>query len=95
MLIDQPAHHIVSYADGPSYAEQVYPVRTEDRQDTYRVRELSTMELERTRRELRAQVSLVKPRSAALAPIAMHLDAVTAELDRRAVLEIMEPDQCA
>lgn len=95
MLIDQPAHHVVGYARGNGLTEQVYPVRTEDRQDAYRVRDLSTVDLERVRRELRAQVGLVIPRSAALAPIMAHLGAVTAELDRRALLASMEPDQCA
>ncbi len=48
------------------------------------VRGRSTAELERARRELRAQAGLVAPKPTALVPVLRLLDAVDAELESRA-----------
>ncbi len=48
------------------------------------VRQLTTAELELTRRELRANLGLITPGSPAHVPILAHLQAIDAELARRA-----------
>jgi hypothetical protein len=52
--------------------------------DYYSVRQLSTAELERTKRELKANLSVTRTDSPALVPIVNHLRAVDAELAIRA-----------
>lgn len=86
MQRDEPPHVVISYAHG----KITVPVRTDDRADAYGVREQSTAELERTRRELRAQVGFVRAGSPALTPVMRHLDAVNAEIDRRIMLAVLE-----
>jgi hypothetical protein len=56
MQRDEPPHVVIGYAHG----KITVPVRTDDRADAYGVRERSTAELERVRRELRAQVGFVR-----------------------------------
>jgi hypothetical protein len=48
------------------------------------VRQLTTAELERTMRELRANLSLISPDSPAHVPILAHMRAIDAELAGRA-----------
>jgi hypothetical protein len=48
------------------------------------VRQLTTAELERTMRELRANLSLISPDSSAHVPILAHMRAIDAELAGRA-----------
>jgi hypothetical protein len=45
---------------------------------------LTSRELDRTRRELTAALALARPGSPAQVPIRAHLDAIAAELARRA-----------
>ena len=45
---------------------------------------LTSPELQRARRELAAALALARPGSPALAPIRAHIDAIDAELARRA-----------
>jgi hypothetical protein len=52
--------------------------------DDYSVRQLSTAELERTKRELKANLGLLAPDSPAHVPIQSHLRAIDAELAERA-----------
>lgn len=47
------------------------------------VSQLTTAELERARRELRASLALARPGSAATVPILAHLSAIHTELARR------------
>ena len=49
------------------------------------VRQLTTAELERTKRELRANLALITPHSPAHVPIQAHMTAIDAELAERAV----------
>ena len=48
------------------------------------VRQLSTAELERTKRDLRANLGLITPHSPAHVPIQAHMKAIDAELAERA-----------
>jgi hypothetical protein len=48
------------------------------------VRHLTTAELERTKRELRANLALITPHSPAHVPIQAHMTAIDAELAERA-----------
>ncbi len=48
------------------------------------VGQLTTAELERTMRDLRANLGLISPDSAAHVPILAHMRAIDAELARRA-----------
>jgi hypothetical protein len=48
------------------------------------VRQLTTAELERTMRDLRANLGLINPDSPAHVPILAHMRAIDAELTRRA-----------
>ena len=48
------------------------------------VRQLTTAELERTMRDLRANLGLISPDSPAHVPILAHMRAIDAELARRA-----------
>jgi len=50
----------------------------------YYVRQFTTAELERTRRELKANLGLITPGSPAHVPIWSHLQAIDAELAERA-----------
>jgi len=52
--------------------------------DAYSVRQLSTAELERNRRELKANLGLLTPDSPAHVPIQSHMRAIDAELAGRA-----------
>ena len=56
----------------------------DDGQDHYCVRQESTTELERVKRELRANLGLIYPDSPARVPIQNHLHAIEAELAERA-----------
>jgi hypothetical protein len=58
--------------------------RRSDDPDHYNVRQLTTAELERTRRELQANIGLITPDSPAHVPIQTHMRAVDTELARRA-----------
>jgi hypothetical protein len=58
--------------------------RRSDDPDYYSVRQLSTAELERTRRELTANLGLISPDSPAHVPIKLHMQAIHAELAARA-----------
>ena len=53
-------------------------------QDHYCVRQLTTAELERTRRELQANLGLITPDSPAHVPIQAHMRAIDTELAERA-----------
>ena len=57
--------------------------RGSDNPDHYSVRQLSTAELERTRRELEANLGLITHDSPAHAPIQSHMRAIDAELAER------------
>ena len=50
----------------------------------YYVRHFTTAELERTRRELKANLGLITPGSPAHVPIRSHMQAIDAELAERA-----------
>ncbi len=58
--------------------------RRSDNQDHYSVRQLTTAELERTRRELQANLGLITPDSPAHVPIHAHMGAIDTELAERA-----------
>ncbi len=58
--------------------------RDSDNPDHYSVRQLSTAELERTRRELKANLGLIYPDSPAHVPIKSHMRAIDSELAKRA-----------
>lgn len=58
--------------------------RRNDDQDHYCVREQTTAELERVKRDLRANIGLITADSPAHVPIQAHLRAVEAELAERA-----------
>lgn len=57
--------------------------RAADNQDHYSVGQLTTAELERTRRQLKANLGLINPDSPAQVPIQSHMRAIDAELGRR------------
>jgi hypothetical protein len=57
--------------------------RGAENQDHYLVRRLTTGELERTRRQLKANLGLLNPDSPAHVPIESHMRAIDAELTRR------------
>ena len=57
--------------------------RRSGNQDHYCVRQLSTAELERTRRELQANLGLITPDSPAHVPIKAHMRAIDTELAER------------
>ena len=69
--------------DGTSMSTQPAS-RGADIQDHYLVRQLSTAELGRTRRQLKANLGLINPDSPAHVPIQSHMRAIDAELGRRA-----------
>lgn len=52
--------------------------------DDYSVRQLSTAELERTKRQLKANLGLITPDSPAHVPIQSHMRAIETELAERA-----------
>jgi len=68
---------------GERSAAGQHAVRGDDRQDRYGVRELTPGELERTRRDLATGLGLTTDDSPLRISLASHLDAVTAQLDRR------------
>jgi hypothetical protein len=68
---------------GQRSAAGQHPVPGEDSQDRYGVGELTTGELERTRRDLTTGLGLTTGDSLLRLSLASHLNAVTAELDRR------------
>jgi hypothetical protein len=59
--------------------------RGSDNQDHYSVRQLTMAELERTKRELKANLGLISPDSPAYVPIKRHMRAIDSELAGRAV----------
>lgn len=59
-------------------------IRGSGNPDHYSVRQLSTAELERTKRELQANLGLLTPDSPAHVPIQSHMQAIDAELAERA-----------
>ncbi len=75
-------------ADVTAEQEQRARIRQTSRgsgnRDDYSVRQLSTAELERTKRELKANLGLLTPDSPAHVPIQSHLRAIDAELAERA-----------
>jgi hypothetical protein len=58
--------------------------RGSDNQDHYSVRRLSTAELERTKRDLKANLGLITHDSPAHVPIQSHMRAIDSELAERA-----------
>ena len=58
--------------------------RGADNQDHYSVRELTTAELERTRRQLKANLGLMNADSPGQGPVGSHLHAIEIELAERA-----------
>lgn len=58
--------------------------RDSDNPDHYSVRQLSTAELERAKRDLQANLGLIYPGSPAHVPIQSHMRAIDAELAKRA-----------
>jgi hypothetical protein len=60
--------------------------RGDEHQDTYRVLEQTTDDLERVRRVLAANLVLSAAGSPARGPILSHMKAVSTELDRRALM---------
>jgi len=58
-------------------------IRGSGNRDDYSVRQLSTAELERTKRELKANLGLLTPDSPAHVPIQSHMRAIDAELAER------------
>ena len=56
----------------------------------YDVRRLTSGELDRTMRELRANLALVRPGSPALVPILAHLDAIDAEVAARGAAQLSQ-----
>ncbi len=58
--------------------------RSSGNPEHYYVRQFTTAELERTRRELRANLGLITPDSPAHVPIRSHLQAIDAEIAERA-----------
>lgn len=58
--------------------------RGADNQDHYQVRERTSAELERTERQLKANLALIDAHSPAQGPITSHLRAIDAELAERA-----------
>jgi hypothetical protein len=58
--------------------------RRDDEQDHYCLRQQTTAELERTKRELQANLGLITADSPAHVPIQAHLRAIDAELPERA-----------
>ncbi len=57
--------------------------RGSDNRDHYSVRQLTTAELERTKRELQANLGLITPDSPAYVPIQAHMRAIDSELAER------------
>lgn len=57
--------------------------RRSGNQDHYSVRQLTMAELERTRRELQANLGLITPESPAHVPIQAHMRAIDTELAER------------
>ncbi len=58
--------------------------RRHDNQDHYCVRQLTTAELERVKRELQANLGLITDDSPARVPIQAHMQAINTELAERA-----------
>jgi hypothetical protein len=58
------------------------------------VRQLTTAELERTKRELQANLGLIDPDSPAHVPIQAHIRAIDTELSQRAGNQQGSGDQC-
>ena len=58
--------------------------RSSGNPENYYVRHLTTAELERTRRDLKANLGLITPGSPAHVPIRSHMQAIDAELAERA-----------
>jgi hypothetical protein len=59
--------------------------------ENYSVSQFTTAELERTRRELKANLGLITPGSPAHVPIRSHMQAIDAELAERASHQRAEP----
>ena len=58
------------------------------------VEQLTTAELERTKRELQANLGLINPNSPAHVPIQAHMQAIDTELAERADSQQASGDQC-
>jgi hypothetical protein len=58
--------------------------RSSGNAEHYHVRQFTTAELERTRRELKANLGLIAPGSPTHVPIRSHMQAIDAELAERA-----------
>ena len=58
------------------------------------VRQLTTAELERAKRELQANLGLLNPGSPAHVPIQAHMQAIDTELAERAGSQQASGDQC-
>ena len=58
------------------------------------VRQLTTAELERTKRELQANLGLINPDSPEHMPIQAHMRAIDTELSQRADSQQASRDQC-
>jgi hypothetical protein len=66
--------------------------RNGDHPDTYGLASQATGELERIRRQMRANLALVSGSSPARVPILSHLRAVDAELARRADDQVVDEE---
>jgi hypothetical protein len=59
----------------------------------HNVRLLTTAELERTKRDLQANLGLIRPDSPAHVPIQAHMQAIDTELTERARNQRADPDE--
>jgi hypothetical protein len=62
--------------------------------DYYAVRRLTTAELERTKRDLQASAGLITPDSPVHTPIRAYIQAIDAELAKRAGNQQASEDKC-
>ncbi|MBV9447660.1 MAG: hypothetical protein JO345_17385 [Streptosporangiaceae bacterium] len=86
MQANEPSHAVIEYAHG----KVTVPIRTDDHTDAYLLSEVSTPDLERRRRDLRAQTGFAMGKPLALKQIMRQLEAINAEIDRRIVLAVVE-----
>lgn len=69
---------------GNNAGMSIQPARGADNQDHYSVRQRTVAELERIRRQLKANLGLTSPDSPARVPIESHMRAIDVELAERA-----------